>query len=67
MRKPQTEAKHLVYAEDIIQELMQYPDNAIYKHELRRLVEKVVTEKEVAFNAFFPYAGTLEDDGDIYD
>jgi hypothetical protein len=39
--------KHMVYAEDVLQELMKHPDNAIYKWELRQIVNNVVREKEV--------------------
>ena len=46
--------KHMIYAEDILYELMQYPDNAIYKGEIRRLIEKVVDEKEVTIGMCMP-------------
>lgn len=49
--------KHLVYAEDIIQELMNYPDNMIYKCELKRLIESVIKEKEVTIGMCMPTAG----------
>ena len=39
--------KHMVYAEDILQELIKHPDNAIYKWELKNIIDKVVHEKEV--------------------
>ena len=60
------ESKHLVYAEDVIRELMQYPDNMIYKNELRRLVEKVVQEKEVKACDLVAEID-WETDGDLYD
>ena len=61
--------KHLVYVEDILYKLMQYPDNAIYKFELRRLIEEVVKEKEVTIGRVMPSAGwsDTDNDGDIYD
>lgn len=61
-------SKHLVYAEDVLAELLRYPDNFVYKFELKRLIEKVVKEKEVTINttrSFF--GGDWLDDGDIYD
>ena len=68
MRKPQIERKHIVYAEDILYELMQYPDNMIYKYDIRRLVNKVISEKELPASAFIAYSSYYEeDDGDIYD
>jgi hypothetical protein len=62
--------KHLVYAEDVLYKLMQHPDNMIYKHELRELLDEVVKEKEVPISNFMPYAGWSdinEDEGDVYD
>lgn len=61
--------KHMVYAEDIISKLMKYPDNAIYKYELNRLINEVVAEKEVTLGMCMPTAGwsDIDDDGDIYD
>lgn len=53
--------KHMVYAEDILQELMKHPDNAIYKGELKQIVEKVVREKEVTIGMCMPAAGCEED------
>jgi hypothetical protein len=58
--------KHLVYAEDVIYELMQHPDNAIYKYELRHLVEKVVKEKGITTHRLHSVTDYY-DDGDIYD
>lgn len=62
--------KHLVYAEDVLYKLMQHPDNMIYKHELRELIDEVVKEKEVTIRNFMSYVGWSdidEDDGDVYD
>ena len=53
--------KHMVYAEDILQELMKHPDNAIYKWELKQIIEKVVREKEVTIGMCMPAAGCEED------
>lgn len=53
--------KHMVYAEDILRELMKHPDNAIYKWELKQIVEKVVREKEVTIGMCMPVAGCEED------
>lgn len=58
--------KHLVYAEDVLYKLMQHPDNMIYKHELRELIDKVVKEKEVRIGMFMPTTD-WEADGDLYD
>ena len=59
--------KHLVYAEDVLYKLMQHPDNMIYKHELRELIDEVVEEKEVAVLDLM-YSNTNDnDDGDVYD
>lgn len=59
----------MVYAEDIISKLMMYPDNAICKHELRRLINEVVAENEVTIGMCMPTASwsDTDDDGDIYD
>jgi hypothetical protein len=62
--------KHLVYAEDVLRKLLQYPDNAIYKHEIRRLLNEVVLDSEVTIGSLMPVAGwsdTDSNDGDIYD
>lgn len=54
--------KHLVYAEDLLCELMQHPDNAIYKFELRQLITKFAEEHEVSIGSLMPTAGyDLED------
>lgn len=49
--------KHIVYAEDILRELMKHPDNAIYKRELKQIINKVVREKEVTIGMCMPIAG----------
>ena len=54
-----TTTKHMVYAEDILYERMQYPNNAVYKGEIRRLIEKVVNEKEVTIGMCMPTAEQL--------
>ena len=59
--------KHMIYAEDIIQELMSYPDNSIHKYELRRLVDKVVAEKEITRPIRYFSGASQFDEGDIYD
>ena len=46
--------KHLVYAEDILWELMKHPDNAIYKGELRQIIDKVAREKAVTVEECTP-------------
>jgi hypothetical protein len=53
--------KHMVYAEDILQELMNHPDNTIYKWELKQIIEKVVREKEVTIRMCMPIAGCGEE------
>ena len=53
--------KHMVYAEDILQELMKHPDNAIYKWELKNIIDKVVREKEVTIGMCMPFAGCGEE------
>lgn len=53
--------KHMIYAEDILQELMKHPDNAIYKWELKQIIEKVVREKEVTIGECMPIAGCSEE------
>lgn len=58
--------KHLVYAEDVLYELMQHPDNAIYKYNIKQLIDKVVKEKEVSISTFMPTVD-WEADGDLYD
>ena len=40
--------KHLVYAEDIIYEIMQYHSNNITKRAVRDCVELVIAEKRVS-------------------
>lgn len=68
MRKPQIERKHMVYAEDILYELMQHPDNMIYKFELRQIIAKVIEEKEISLYRVSAHPGYYGDDeGDIYD
>ena len=55
--------KHMVYAEDILRELMKHPDNAIYKGELKQIIDKVVREKEVIIEECLPIAaGWCEED-----
>ena len=41
------EKKHLVYAEDVVYEIMQHPSKNITKGLVKQLVDKVVEEKEV--------------------
>ncbi len=53
--------KHMVYAEDILRELMKHPDNAIYKWEFKNIIDKVVREKEVTIGMCMPVAGYEED------
>ena len=57
--------KHVVYAEDIMQELMKHPDNAIYKWELKNIISKVAREKETTFSRCMqmctPIAGCEEE------
>ena len=56
--------KHMVYAEDILQELMKHPDNMIYKWELKNIIAKVVQEKEITFRMLLqmctPFASCVE-------
>lgn len=59
--------KHLVYAEDILRKLMEYPDNAIYKHTIRQLFDEAVKAHEVTCY-LVPSACCCEDeDGDFCD
>lgn len=53
--------KHMVYAEDLLQELMNHPDNAIYKWTILELVNKVVREKEVTIGMHLPLVGCSEE------
>ena len=46
--------KHMVYAEDILKELIKHPDNAIYKWELKNIIDKVVREKEITIGMSMP-------------
>lgn len=56
--------KHMVYAEDILGAIMNHPDNAIYKWELKQIIDKVVREKEVAIGMRRSFAATLDDEED---
>ena len=70
MRKPAYERKHMVYAEDIIQELMNHPNNMIYKYELKQIIEKVAEAREIVINTCMPTScgwSDIDNDGDIYD
>ena len=40
--------KHLVYAEDIVYEIMQYPSKSISKALIRDCVATVINEREVS-------------------
>ena len=40
--------KHLVYAEDLIYEIMIYPSGKISKGLIRHCTEKVIKEKEIS-------------------
>ena len=42
------EKKHLVYAEDLIYEIMQYPSKNISKSLINACADKVIKEKEVS-------------------
>ena len=42
------EKKHLVYAEDLIYEIMQYPSKSLSKGLINICAEKVIKEKEVS-------------------
>lgn len=48
--------KHMVYAEDILYKLMQYPDNRIYKYAIKELIDEVVAEKEITIGMCMPSA-----------
>jgi hypothetical protein len=54
--------KHMVYAEDIMGAIMNHPDNAIYKWELKQIIDKVVRENEVTIGMCMPFAGGCEED-----
>ena len=43
------EKKHLIYAEDLLYELMQYPGNRLSKRAVAICYETVIKEKEVSF------------------
>jgi hypothetical protein len=60
--------KHLVYAEDILYKLMQYPDNVICKTRIHELISEVVTEAEVPISNLMPFASYGDfDESEIYD
>lgn len=61
--------KHIVYAEDIIWALMQYPDSTMSKSAIKSTINEVVKEKEVAIESLMSTAGWSDNDsdGDIYD
>jgi hypothetical protein len=40
--------KHLVYAEDLLWEIMQYPSHNISKGLIRSCTEKIIKEKQVS-------------------
>ena len=40
--------KHLVYAEDLVYEIMQYPSKSISKRMIRSCADKVIEEKQVS-------------------
>ena len=42
------EKKHLVYAEDLIYEIMQYPSKSLSKSLINACAEKIINEKEVS-------------------
>ena len=46
--------KHLVYAEDILLAIMQYPGKNITKGLVKRIVEQVVKEKEITIGMCMP-------------
>ena len=48
--------KHLVYAEDVLWEIMQHPSRNISKSLIKQLVEKVIKEKEVTIGMCMPKA-----------
>lgn len=61
-----TNRKHIVYAEDVVYKLMQYPYSSIPKGEIRKLVEAVAAEQEVNINTD-RVCSYCDDEGDIYD
>lgn len=52
MDKPET--KHMVYAEDILYAIMQYPGKSITKGLVKQIVEQVVKEKEITIGMCMP-------------
>lgn len=67
MRRPENNGKHLVYAEEILYKLMQYPDSELSKHVIRKLVDEVIEENEVIIMPHIGWSDAADDDGDIYD
>lgn len=59
--------KHLVYAEDLLWELMQYPDTEINKAIITGIVNSFAVEQEVTIASLRRHLADLEDEGDIYD
>ena len=46
--------KHMVYAEDILWAIMQYPSRHITKSIVKRIIEQVVKEKEITVGMCMP-------------
>lgn len=67
MNKPQINKKHMVYAEDILWEIMQYPSRNLTKGLVKQLIEKVMDEKEIPARNVSYVRSSDDDEGDIYD
>ena len=61
--------KHLIYAEDLLWELMQYPDSTLNKTMIKSIIETCMLDNEVKVGrvAQFNSWTDNDDDGDIYD
>ena len=46
--------KHLVYAEDIIYAIMQYPFHNLEKSTVKQIIEQVTEEKKVTIGSLMP-------------
>ena len=61
--------KHLIYAEDLLWELMQYPDSTLNTTMIKSIIETCMLDNEVKVGrvAQFNSWTDNDDDGDIYD
>ena len=59
--------KRLVYAEDILYELMQYENSNVPKSVIKRIINKVAREREVAVPERIHRTGFDPEEIEVYD